>query len=86
MHRQQWLIDTLANASDGALPLQPATGACTCCTGAHGTDDETLSRQAQAAGVMLAPLSRYACNQTAVAGCWATQGHGDEEILRCSAG
>ncbi len=27
---------------------------------APGSDDETLCRQAQAAGVMLAPLSRYA--------------------------
>ena len=28
--------------------------------GAPGSDDETLSRLAQSAGVMLAPLSRYA--------------------------
>lgn len=28
--------------------------------GATGSDGETLSRRAQAAGVMLAPLSRYA--------------------------
>lgn len=59
--RQQMLIDTLADASNGAWQLQPSDrGMHLLHEVAPGTDDETLSRQALAAGVMLAPLSRYA--------------------------
>lgn len=60
-HRQQVLIGTLADASNGLWQLSPSD------RGMHllheapaDTDDERLARSAQAAGVMLAPLSRYA--------------------------
>jgi len=61
LQRQQVLISALADASDGAVQLWPSD------RGMHllheiapGTDDEAISRKALAAGVMLAPLSRYA--------------------------
>jgi len=64
--RQQHLIQALAEASDGRLRLAPSTqglhllhelgpGA-----GQGARDDEHLSQQALAAGVILTPLSRYA--------------------------
>lgn len=59
--RQQVLIHALADATDGAVQLQPSD------RGMHllhetsaVTDDEGPSRKALEAGVMLAPLSRYA--------------------------
>lgn len=59
--RQQILIDALVDASDGALQLAPSDrGMHLLCEDAPGSDDETLSRRALTAGVMLAPLSRYA--------------------------
>ena len=59
--RQQVLIDALADASDGAWRLQPSDrGMHLLHEAAPGSDDETLSRRALTAGVMLAPLSRYA--------------------------
>lgn len=58
--RQQVLIDALAQASDGRLQLQRSG------QGMHlvhelrpGRDDAPLAGRAQAAGVLLAPLSRY---------------------------
>lgn len=58
--RQQILIEALAKASHGQLVLQPSE------QGMHllhelpaGQDDQTLSAQAQQAGLLLAPLSRY---------------------------
>ena len=61
VERQQVLREALADASDGAVQLQPSDrGMHLLYEGAPGSDDETLSRLAQAAGVMLAPLSRYA--------------------------
>ncbi len=63
--RQQVLISALANASDGAWQL-PASerGMHLLHEVAPGSDDESLSRKALAAGVMLAPLSRYAMQST----------------------
>ncbi len=59
--RQAVLIAALARASGGALQLAPSEH------GMHllheierGAPDSVLSAQAAAAGVMLAPLSRYA--------------------------
>jgi len=59
--RQQTLRAALADASDGAWQL-PASdrGMHLLHEVASDCDDETLSRKALAAGVMLAPLSRYA--------------------------
>lgn len=58
--RQQALRDALADASDGALQLAASDrGMHLLLERAPGSDDEALCRQAQAAGVMLAPLSRY---------------------------
>eukprot|EP01030_Chromulinospumella_sphaerica_P000351 gene351-350_t len=61
LQRQHTLRTALAEASNGAWQVAASD------RGMHllhevalGTDDETLSRQALAAGVMLAPLSRYA--------------------------
>lgn len=81
LHRQQLLIDTLAEASDGHWQLPP------CDRGMHllheaptGSDDEPLARSAQAAGVMLAPLSRYAINSPRRGWLLGYAGYGDEEI------
>jgi len=81
LHRQQWLIDTLADASDGALQLQPSD------RGMHllhevpvDIDDEPLARSAQAAGVMLAPLSRYAVQSDRRGWLFGYAGYGDEDI------
>lgn len=59
--RQKVLINALADATDGAVHLRPSD------RGMHllheaptGTDDESPGRKALEAGVMLAPLSRYA--------------------------
>ena len=59
--RQRVLIDALAEFSGGALQLRPSE------QGLHllyelpaGADDQVLTRSAQAAGVLVAPLSRYA--------------------------
>lgn len=59
--RQQILIETLAKTSHGHMVLQPSE------QGMHllhelpaGQDDLALSARAQQAGLMLAPLSRYA--------------------------
>jgi len=58
--RQQVLIDALAQASRGQLVLQPSE------QGLHllhelptGQNDQPLAARAQAAGVFMAPLSRY---------------------------
>lgn len=64
--RQQHLIQALAEASEGRLQLAPSAQGLHLlheppAAGAGGTpqDDERLSQQALAAGVMLTPLSRY---------------------------
>ena len=75
------MIDTLADASDGTLQLQPSD------RGMHllhevptGTDDEPLARSAQAAGVMLGPLSRYAVQSARRGWLFGYAGYGDEDI------
>lgn len=61
LQRQHTLRAALAEASNGAWQLATSDrGMHLLHEVAPGTDDETLSRQALAAGVMLAPLSRYA--------------------------
>lgn len=61
LQRQHTLRAALAEASNGAWQLATSDrGMHLLHEVATGTDDETLSRQALAAGVMLAPLSRYA--------------------------
>ena len=61
LQRQHTLRTALAEASNGAWQLAASDrGMHLLYEVAPGTDDETLSRQALAAGVMLAPLSRYA--------------------------
>ena len=59
--RQQVLIDTLAEASNGTVQLPPSNrGMHLLHECAQGTDDAATSRRALTAGVLLAPLSRYA--------------------------
>lgn len=62
--RQQHLIQALAEASGGRLQLAPSAQGLHLLhelpPGGAPQDDERLSQQAQAAGVMLTPLSRYA--------------------------
>lgn len=65
--RQQHLIQALADASDGRLQLAPSAQGLHLLHELPGQgarrgphDDEQLSQQALAAGVMLTPLSRYA--------------------------
>ncbi|HVL44062.1 MAG TPA: PLP-dependent aminotransferase family protein [Acidovorax sp.] len=61
LQRQHTLRNALAEASNGAWQLAASDrGMHLLHEVAPGTDDETLSRQTLAAGVMLAPLSRYA--------------------------
>ena len=61
LQRQHTLRAALAEASNGAWQVAASDrGMHLLHEVAPGTDDETLSRQALAAGVMLAPLSRYA--------------------------
>ena len=61
LQRQHTLRTALAEASNGAWQLATSDrGMHLLHEVAPGTDDDTLSRQALAAGVMLAPLSRYA--------------------------
>ena len=79
--RQRVLIDALAESSDGAWQLQPSD------RGMHllhectpGNDDETLSRRALTAGVMLAPLSRYAMQSQRRGWLLGYAGYGEAEI------
>jgi GntR family transcriptional regulator/MocR family aminotransferase len=59
--RQRLLIDALARATGGALKLSPAEqGMHLCHELPPGRGDLELAQRAQAAGVLLAPLSRYA--------------------------
>lgn len=59
--RQRQLIEALRNASGGRVRLAPATqGMHLMLEAPPGTDDAALSHRALRAGVVLAPLSRYA--------------------------
>ena len=80
--RQQILIDTLADASDGALQLAPSDrGMHLLQETAPGSDDETLSRRALTAGVMLAPLSRYAMESSRRGWLFGYAGYGKAELV-----
>ena len=80
-HRQQVLIDALAEASDGAWQLRPSDrGMHLLHEAAPGDEDEPLSRSAQAAGVMLAPLSRYAIQSLRRGWLLGYAGYGPQEI------
>lgn len=79
--RQHTLRTALADACDGAWQL-PASN-----RGMHllhevapGSDDETLARKALAAGVMLAPLSRYAMESQRRGWLFGYAGFGEPEI------
>lgn len=81
LHRQQLLIDTLADASSGHWQLPPSD------RGMHllhevpaARDDEPLARSAQAAGVMLVPLSRYAIASPRRGWLLGYAGYGTDEI------
>jgi len=81
VERQQVLREALADASDGALQLAPSDrGMHLLHEAASGSDDESLSRRAQAAGVMLAPLSRYAMDSTRRGWLFGYAGYGADEI------
>jgi len=81
VERQQVLREALADASDGAVRLLPSD------RGMHllhedvaGSDDEALSGLAQSAGVMLAPLSRYAMESRRRGWLFGYAGYSDTEI------
>ena len=79
--RQQVLIHALAEASDGALQLAASDrGMHLLHEAAPGSDDEALSRRAQAAGVMLAPLSRYAMQSQRRGWLFGYAGYGADEL------
>ena len=79
--RQRVLIEALADASDGAWQLQSSDrGMHLLHECAPGNDDETLSRRALAAGVMLAPLSRYAMQSQRRGWLLGYAGYGEAEI------
>lgn len=80
--RQQVLIHALAGASDGALQLTPSDrGMHLLLESATGSDDETLSRKALTAGVMLAPLSRYAMQSQRRGWLFGYAGYSEAEIV-----
>ncbi|AOG21923.1 MocR-like pyridoxine biosynthesis transcription factor PdxR [Acidovorax sp. RAC01] len=80
-HRQAVLIDALADASDGALQLQPSDrGMQLLHEVAEGIDDEPLSRRAHTAGVMLAPLSRYVMQSPRRGWLFGYAGYAEAEI------
>lgn len=80
--RQQVLIDALADASDGAVQLRPSDrGMHLLHEAAPGSDDEAASRRALAAGVMLAPLSRYTLASPRRGWLFGYAGYGDAEIV-----
>jgi GntR family transcriptional regulator/MocR family aminotransferase len=80
--RQQVLIDALASASDSALQLTPSDrGMHLLLESAPGSDDETLSRKALTAGVMLAPLSRYAMQSQRRGWLFGYAGYSEAEIV-----
>lgn len=80
--RQRVLIDALAEASQGVLQLTPSDrGMQLLYEAVPGSDDEALSRRAQAAGVMLAPLSRYAMESTRRGWLFGYAGYSEAEIV-----
>ena len=80
--RQQVLIDALADASSGAMPLAPSDrGMHLLHEAAPGSDDESLSRRALSAGVMLAPLSRYAMESKRRGWLFGYAGYSEGELV-----
>ncbi len=80
--RQRILILALADASDGALQLAPSDrGMHLLLESTPGSDDETLSRKALTAGVMLAPLSRYAMQSQRRGWLFGYAGYNEAEIV-----
>ena len=80
--RQRVLVDALADTSGGALQLAPSDrGMHLLYEAAPGSDDETLSRKALTAGVMLAPLSRYAMQSTRRGWLLGYAGYSEAEIV-----
>eukprot|EP01041_Mallomonas_annulata_P018570 gene18571-37554_t len=80
--RQQVLIHALASASDGALLLTSSDrGMHLLLESATGSDDETLSRKALTAGVMLAPLSHYAMQSQRRGWLFGYAGYSEAEIV-----
>jgi GntR family transcriptional regulator/MocR family aminotransferase len=80
--RQRVLIDALAQASGGALLLAPSDrGMHLLLESAPGSNDEALSRSALTAGVMLAPLSRYAMESDRRGWLFGYAGYSDAEII-----
>ena len=76
------VVRVLADASGGALPLAPSDrGMHLLYEAAPGSDDETLGREALTAGVMLAPLSRYAMHSPRRGWLFGYAGYSDAEIV-----
>ena len=84
--RQQALIDALAAATRGAVQLAPAAqGMHLVLHAPDGRDDEALSRRALQAGVVLAPLSRYAIESCRRGWLFGYAGYSDEALRAAAA-
>lgn len=83
--RQRVLIDALAQATGGALRLQPAEqGMHLCLEVAPSRNDVAVSNRAAEAGLLLAPLSRYAIESRRRGWVFGYAGY-DEAALRAAA-
>jgi GntR family transcriptional regulator/MocR family aminotransferase len=89
--RQQHLIQALADASDGRLQLAPSAQGLHLLHELPGQggrrgpqDDERLSQQALAAGVMLTPLSRYAMTSPRRGWLFGYAGYDEAAITRAA--
>ncbi|RTL35485.1 MAG: hypothetical protein EKK53_24150 [Burkholderiales bacterium] len=88
MRRQQHLIQALADASDGRLQLAPSPQGLhllhETAAGPTPQQDEALSQQALAAGVMLAPLARYAMTSPRRGWLFGYAGYDDASLTRAA--
>jgi GntR family transcriptional regulator/MocR family aminotransferase len=86
--RQQHLIQALADASDGRLRLSPSAQGLHLLheqpAGPTPAQDEAVSQQALAAGVMLTPLSRYAMTSRRRGWLFGYAGYDDASITRAA--
>jgi GntR family transcriptional regulator/MocR family aminotransferase len=83
--RQRVLIDALAQATAGALQLQPAEqGMHLCLEVPSSRNDVALSNRAAEAGLLLAPLSRYAIESRRRGWVFGYAGY-DDAALRAAA-
>ena len=83
--RQQRLIDTLARASGGRVRLAPSDqGMHLLLEAPPGTDDAALSNRALRAGVVLAPLSRYAIESPRRGWLFGYAGFDDDALARAA--